>query len=206
MNINVFKNLYNQKDMKNKQQHQSIEEQEKPQNLEENTAILSEEAQNIEEIENKPLSEQNFLELEEKYNSLNDSYLRLMAEYDNYRKRTIREKADLIRNGGESVILQMLSVFDNLERAVEANETATDIAAVKEGIELIYQQFAAVLKQQGVKKIETDNADFDPALHEAITTIPASSEELKGKIIDCTQKGYLLNDKVIRFPKVVVSQ
>ena len=194
--------------MKKKQKNNQQKEQEKPQNLEnleEKSEILSESEQNSEN-EDEKLSEQNFSELEEKYNSLNDNYLRLMAEYDNYRKRTIREKADLIRNGGESVILSVLSVVDNFERAIMANKNATDISAVNEGIELIYQQLAATLKQQGIKEIETENVDFDTEFHEAITTIPAPSEELKGKIIDCTQKGYLLNDKVIRFAKVVVGE
>jgi len=189
--------------MKNKQKNNQQKEQVEPQNsenLEEKTEILSENEENS-EYENEKSAE-----LEEKYNSLNDNYLRLMAEYDNYRKRTIREKADLIRNGGESVILPILAVVDNFERAIKANETATDISAVKEGVELIYQQLITTIKQQGIKEIETENVDFNTEFHEAITTIPAPSEELKDKIIDCTQKGYLLNDKVIRFAKVVVSQ
>ena len=182
--------------MKNKQknnQQEEIENQQNLENLEEKSEILSE-------------TENNYSELEEKYNSLNDNYLRLMAEYDNYRKRTIREKAELICNGGKSVILPILLVVDNFERAIKANENATDICAVKEGVELIYQQLTATLKQQGVKEIETENADFDTEFHEAITTIPAPNEELKGKIIDCTQKGYLLNNEVIRFAKVVIGE
>ena len=182
-------------------------EQEVSQNLEnfEDKAEILSETQTAENEDEKS-AEQNVSELEEKYNSLNDNYLRLMAEFENYRKRTIREKADLIRNGGESVILSILSVIDNFERAIKANETATDISAVKEGIELIYQQLTATVKQQGVKEIETKDVDFNTEFHEAITTIPAPSEELKNKIIDCTQKGYLLNDKVIRFAKVVVGE
>jgi len=180
--------------MKKKQKNNQQEEQEKSQNLEEKSEILSEN------------EDEKLVELEEKYSSLNDNYLRLMAEYDNFRKRTIREKADLIRNGGENVILPILEVVDNFERAIKANETATDISAVKEGVELIYQQLTAILKQQGVKEIETENVDFDTEFHEAITTISAPSEKLKGKIIDCTQKGYLLHDKVIRFSKVVIGE
>ena len=188
--------------MKKKQKNNQQEEQEKPKNVENVEEIVEILSENQEET----AAEQNFSELEEKYNSLNDNYLRLMAEYDNYRKRTIREKADLIRNGGESVILSILAAVDNFERAIKANETATDIDAVKEGVELIYQQLTATLKQQGVKEIETENVDFDTEFHEAITTIPAPSEELKGKILDCTQKGYLLNDKVIRFAKVIIGE
>ncbi|MDR0830488.1 MAG: nucleotide exchange factor GrpE [Prevotellaceae bacterium] len=178
--------------------------QEKEQKIE--TAPIEE--QNVENVDNEQNNEEisSAENWEEKYNTLNDSYLRLLAEYDNYRKRTIREKADLIRNGGESVVLSVLSVVDNFERALKSMETATEISAVKEGIDLIYQQLMAALKQQGVAEIETENKDFDTEFHEAITTIPAPDEALKGKIIDCTQKGYAMNDKVIRHAKVVVGE
>jgi molecular chaperone GrpE len=174
-------------------------------NSEKNTENLQENEQSTEN-QNEKSAEQNFSELEEKYNALNDNYLRLMAEYDNYRKRTIREKAELIRNGGENVVLPILAVVDNFERALKSTETATEISAVREGDELIYQQLIATLKQQGVKEIDTENVDFDTEFHEAITTIPAPSESQKGKVIDCTQKGYLMNDKVIRHAKVVVGE
>ncbi len=143
---------------------------------------------------------------EERYKELNDTYLRLMAEFDNYRKRTTKEKLELIRNGGERVIVDILPIVDNFERALKNMETATDINALKQGIELIYQQIISTLKQHGTQAIATENVDFDTEYHEAITTIPAPTEEQKGKIIDCTLKGYTLNDKVIRHSKVVVGE
>ncbi len=142
----------------------------------------------------------------EKYNHLNNDYLRLMADFDNYRKRTIKEKAELIKNGGERVILDLLPVVDNFERALKTMECAADVASIKEGVELIYQQLLKMLKQNGVEEIPTADVDFDTEYHEAITTIPAPTPEMKDKIIDCTTKGYKMNDKVIRHSKVVVGQ
>ena len=135
-----------------------------------------------------------------------NDYLLLMAEFDNYRKRTLREKADLLKNGGESCMRAILPVIDDVERAMQAIETSSDMAALKEGLNLIYNKFRVYLEQNGVKEMETKDVDFDPEKHEAIAQIPAASPEQKGKIIDCTQKGYTLNDNVIRFPKVVVAQ
>jgi molecular chaperone GrpE len=129
-----------------------------------------------------------------------------MAEFDNYRKRTIKEKADLIKSAGENILSNILPLVDDFERGIQASETATDINAVREGMILIYDKFISFLCQNGVKKIETDNQAFDTEFHEAITTIPAPTEEQKGKIVDCIQKGYTLNDKVIRFAKVVVGE
>jgi len=136
---------------------------------------------------------------------LNDSYLRLMAEYDNYRKRTIKEKADLIKTGGEKAFVGLLPVIDDFERAIKTIETATDITAVKEGVLLIYNKFISYLQQNGVKPIETLGLDFDPEMSEAVAMIPATDEEQKGKIIDSIQTGYTLYDKVIRHAKVVVA-
>ncbi len=144
--------------------------------------------------------------LEEKLSQLNDSHLRLMAEFDNYRKRTIREKSELIKSAGENILFNILPLIDDFERGIEASKTASDVAAVREGMLLIYDKFISFLCQNGVKKIETDNQVFNTEFHEAITTIPAPTEEQKGKIIDCIQKGYTLNDKVIRFAKVVVGE
>lgn len=145
-------------------------------------------------------------ELQDKYDKLNDTYLRTMAEYDNYRKRTIKEKADLIKMGGESVLIHILSVIDDMERGIKASSEATDVNAVKEGMELIYNKFQSFLKQQGVTMIETDGVPFDTDHHEAVATIPAPEQGLKGKVLDCVQKGYNLHDKVIRFAKVVVGE
>ena len=135
-----------------------------------------------------------------------DKYLRLSAEFDNYRKRTMKEKAELILNGAEKTISSILPIVDDFERALKNMETATDIAAVKEGVELIYNKFMSVLGQDGVKVIETKEKPLDTDFHEAIAVIPAPDKSLKGKILDCVQTGYTLNDKVIRHAKVVVGE
>lgn len=135
-----------------------------------------------------------------------DKYLRLSAEFDNYRKRTMKEKAELILNGAEKNISSILPIVDDFERALKNMETATDVAAVKEGVELIYNKFMSVLGQDGVKVIETKEKPLDTDFHEAIAVIPAPDKSLKGKILDCVQTGYTLNDKVIRHAKVVVGE
>lgn len=155
-----------------------------------------------EEVENQVTEEVN--EWEKKYNDINDSYLRLMADFDNYRKRTIKEKADLIKNAGERIIIDFLPIVDNFERALESMKTAEDVDAVRQGVELIYNQIMSMMKANGVAVIETKEAPFDTEYHEAITTIPAPTPELKDKIVDCTTKGYTMNEKVIRHAKVVV--
>ena len=138
--------------------------------------------------------------------AMKDRYLRLQAEWDNYRKRTMKEKAELILNGGEKSISSILPIVDDFERALKNMETATDVAAVKEGVELIYNKFITVLGHNGVKVIETKEQPLDTDYHEAIAVIPAPDEALKGKILDCVQTGYMLNDKVIRHAKVVVGE
>lgn len=142
----------------------------------------------------------------EKLAEMHDKYLRQVAEFDNYRKRTMKEKADLILNGAERTITAVLPILDDFERALKNMERAEDVAAVKEGVELIYHKFIKTLEGQGVKKINTENADFDTDLHEAIAQIPAPTSDLKGKVLDCVQTGYTLNDKVIRHSKVAVGQ
>jgi molecular chaperone GrpE len=136
----------------------------------------------------------------------NDQYLRLNAEFDNYRKRTLKEKMELTKSAGESLLINILPVIDDFERAMKAMETATEIAPVKEGIDLIYKRFTDFIKMNGIKEIDAKEKDFDTDLHEAITKIPSPSEELKGKVVDVIQKGYTLNDKVIRFAKVVIGE
>ena len=135
-----------------------------------------------------------------------DKYLRLSAEFDNYGKRTMKEKAELILNGGEKSLSSILPVVDDFERAIKTMETATDVQAVKEGVELIYNKFMATLAQNGVKVIETKDQPLNTDYHEAIAVIPAPSEAQKGKILDCVQTGYTLNDKVLRHAKVVVGE
>lgn len=126
------------------------------------------------------------------------------AEFDNFRKRIIKEKAELILNGGRKVLEAMLPVVDDLERALQHIEKAEDVEAVKKGVDLIYKKFLKVLETQGVTQMKTEGADFNTDFHEAVTQFPAPSDELKGKVIDCTEKGYMLNDTVLRFAKVVV--
>jgi molecular chaperone GrpE len=155
-----------------------------------------------EELSEQPIQEDN--EADE-LTLLKDSYLRLMAEYDNYRKRTIKEKADLIKNGGEKILMGLLPVLDDFERALESMDTAKDIDAVKEGVDLIYNKFIMFLQQNGVKAIETLGEPFDEDFSEAVALVPAQDEEQKGKVIDNVQTGYTLNDKVIRHAKVVVA-
>lgn len=135
-----------------------------------------------------------------------DKYLRLAAEFDNYRRRTMKEKAELIKNGGEKAITAILPVLDDLERAIKAPDTSDEVKAMREGIELIHSKFLKILTQEGLQKIETEGKDFDTDYHEAIAQIPAPAEDQKGKILDCVQTGYTLNDKVIRHAKVVVAQ
>lgn len=145
-------------------------------------------------------------ELGEKLNELNDKYLRLNAEFDNYRRRTIKEKSDLIKNAGEDILVNILPLMDNFERAIKSIEESKEIDAVKEGILLIYNNFKEFLIQKGIKEIPANNETFNTDLHEAIAKIPAPNEDLKGKIVDVTEKGYRLNEKVIRFSKVVVGE
>lgn len=141
---------------------------------------------------------------ETKVAELQDKYLRQVAEFDNYRKRTIKEKAELILNGAEKTITAILPILDDMERALKNMDKMEDVAAVKEGVDLIFQKFVKILGEQGVKKIETENADFNTDLHEAIAQVPAPSDKMKGKIIDCVKTGYTLNEKVIRHSQVAV--
>lgn len=150
--------------------------------------------------------EEQLEELGVKLQELQDKHLRLQAEFDNFRRRTIKEKADLIKSGGETVLINILPVIDDFERALESMKELADDDAGKHGTALIYKKFQEFLKQNNVKEIEAQEADFDVDLHEAITKIPAPSEELKGKVVDVIQKGYCLNEKVIRFAKVVIGE
>lgn len=144
--------------------------------------------------------------LQQKYDELNDTHLRLRAEFDNYRKRTMREKADLIKMGGESALKNLLPVIDDFERALQNIRTTEEIDALREGVDLIYTKFINYLGQQGVKAIEAVGKPFDTEEFEAIATIPAPQPELKGKVIDCVQTGYVLYDKVLRHARVVVGE
>jgi len=142
----------------------------------------------------------------EKLAELNDKYLRLAAEYDNYRRRTLKEKMDLSKSAGADILVNILPVIDDFERGLVTIDKATDVDAIKEGIHLIYSKFQEFLKQRGVKEIQAKEKEFDTDLHEAITKIPAPKEELKGKVVDVIEKGYYLNEKIIRFSKVVIGE
>ena len=142
----------------------------------------------------------------EKIATLEDKYLRQAAEFDNYRKRTIKEKAELIKNGGERAIESILPVLDDFERAIANMSKDENAGEMLTGVELIYNKFVGILKQNGLQKIETEGQDFDTDYHEAIALVPTPDEKLKGKVLDCIQTGYTLNDKVIRHAKVAVGE
>ena len=144
--------------------------------------------------------------LQEKYDDLNNSYLRLHAEFDNYRKRTLKEKMDIIKAGGDKVLTEMIPLVDDFERALETVQNADDKEAIVEGMELIYSKFISFLNQHGVKEIEAIGERFDADRFEAVTTIPVQDKSQKDVVVDCIQKGYILNEKILRFPKVIVGK
>ena len=144
--------------------------------------------------------------IEEKNKELHDKYLRLSAEFDNYRKRTHREKTEMIKTASEDLLRKIIPVVDDLERGLQVVNNAKDMEAVKDGMNLIYGRFRDFLKQNGIKEIEAMNQEFNTDFHEAVTKIPVPDESLKGKVVDVIEKGYYLHDKVIRYPKVVVGE
>ncbi len=180
------------------------EEKEVVENVNNNTEPVESTEESTEEINEEPIDEleQLKLQLEES----KKEYMFLMAEFDNFRKRTIKEKADIIRNATERAMTDLLPVVDDFERGLAAMAETTDAEAVKEGMELIYNKFIKYLDQNGVKAIDSTGADFDTELHEAIAMIPSPDESQKGKVIDTVMKGYTINDKVIRHSKVAVAQ
>jgi len=189
--------------MHNKDEHTHSEEWSE-ENSEMSTDFDGTETDNLTD-ENAPV-ENEFDALQEKYDKLSNSYLRLSAEFDNYRKRTMKEKADIIKSGGERVLLDVISLVDDFERAQTALKGAENKYAILEGMELIHQKFENFLKQHGVKEIEAVGLPFDPDRFEAVTTIPVEDDDKKGVVVDCVQKGYELSDKIIRFPKVIVGE
>lgn len=178
--------------------------EEKP--AEENTESQADEDEHKKTKHKKDKNEVLIQELGEKLLELNDKHLRLQAEFDNFRKRTMKEKAELIKSGGESVLINILPVVDDFERALVSLKDVSDDDAGKKGTQLIYNKFSEFLKQNNIKEIDAVNQDFNVDLHEAITKIPAPDESLKGKVVDVLQKGYLLIEKVIRFAKVVIGE
>jgi molecular chaperone GrpE len=143
-------------------------------------------------------------ELEQKAKEWHDKYLRLSAEFDNYRKRTLKEKADLLRLANEDLLREILPVVDDFERGMDSMDKSQDVDALKEGVHLIHRRFIEFLKQKGIKEIEAKDQPFDIDFHEAMTKIPAPSKDMKGKVVDVIEKGYILNEKVVRYAKVVV--
>lgn len=167
--------------------------------------VQTENANETEEAVAEPVVE---LTAEEKLqyenSALNDKYLRLFAEFDNYKRRTQKERVELLQTAGKDVVVSLLPVLDDFERALKATENATEVSAIRDGIMLVQTKLKSILTQKGLKEVESINTVFDTDLHEAITKIPAPTDDLKGKVVDELEKGYTLNDKVIRFAKVVV--
>jgi len=207
---NPFKKNNKQKDMNPQEKETTKDEELVDANLNETSDTETNDTETTSDVNVEPTKEEELTkQLEEanaKIEEQNNAYLRLAAEFDNYRKRTMKEKAELIKNGGERAITSILSIIDDLERAITVMETSTDVPAVQEGIKLILSKFMSTMNQNGVLPMETEGQDFNTDYHEAIASIPAPSEDLKGKILDCVQKGYILNEKVIRHAKVVVGE
>lgn len=195
--------------MKDKKKHKAENEAENVQNQTQET-VENQQEERVENAGNEASASDEtnnrVAELQEALITKTDQLLRLQAEFDNYRKRTLKEKMDLTKSAGESILVNILPLIDDFERALAAMENTEDIAAVRDGVILIHKRFSDFLTQNSVKEIEAVNADFDTDQHEALTKIPAPSEELKGKVVDVIQKGYTLNDKVIRFAKVVIGE
>lgn len=182
--------MQNQEDKQNEQEQDMEQVNQETDNTTENTA----------EVQGTELS------AEAKINELNDKYLRLYSEFDNYRKRTLKERSELIKTASEELMKAILPVMDDLDRAVKANEQVQDVSVVKEGMGLIANKLKNIAQQKGLQSFESNGLAFDPDVMEAITHIPAASDEEKGKVVDEIEKGYKLGDKVIRFAKVVVGQ
>lgn len=183
------------------------EDTEKPQQKEQpeqkggKNKAKAEEAAKAEEPETDPLEEAN-----RQIAELKDKYLRSVAEFDNYRKRTLKEKADLILNGGEKTVKEILPIMDDMERAIENADKTDDVQALRDGMKLIHDKFEKTLERMGVKKIDTKDKDFDTEYHEAVAMVPGMGDDKKGKVVDCIEQGYTMNDKVIRHAKVAVGQ
>jgi len=194
--------MSNKEELKNEELDQEIQDNN---NSDEN---VQEETDAEETVKDEPVEKtdaEKLADAQAEIDELKNKMLYKQAEFENFRKRVLSEKADLILNGGKKVLESMLPVVDDLERALKNMDNAEDVAAVKEGVDLICKKFLNVLKGQGVTPIETEGADFNVDLHEAIAQIPAPTDELKGKVLDCTLKGYMLNDKVLRYAQVAVA-
>jgi len=170
------------------------------------TDTAAEEAGDTQETAPEEKEKSELEKAQEEIEALKDKWLRSVAEFENYRKRTLKERAELILNGGEKFITAILPVIDDMERAIENGDKTDDPQVLREGMQLIHQKFIKTLEAQGVSKIDTTDADFDTDVHEAVAMVPGMGDDKKGKVIDCLQQGYKLNDKVIRHAKVAVGQ
>ncbi len=196
-------------DKSDKQSSKKIDLEEKlnEEKVQDESPVEEEQAEREEKAEEKAETEEKKEPTaEEKLAELQDRYMRLSAEYDNFRKRTLKEKIDLQKSANETLLNALLPVADDFDRALQSVDEAKEIEAVKEGMHLISGKFTLFLSQQGIKEIDAVNKEFDTDLHEAITKIPAPSKKLKGKVVDVVQKGYFLNEKVLRFAKVVIGE
>lgn len=201
----------NEQDVKNEQQQQNdvsgsdnLNNGQQPHNTEEVSAVNDSTENNADDsAETSPTPEEL---MKQEIDQLNDKYIRLFAEFDNYKRRTAKERLDLMGSANKETVVSMLPVLDDFERGFKAFENANDVSALKEGVELIFTKFKNIMVSKGVKPMESIGQPFNIDFHEAITNIPAPSEELKGKVIDEVEKGYFLNDKVVRFAKVVVGE
>ena len=197
----------NKEHSKTEHNHQTGEKQTKMQDKNQSEGQLKELTEKIEELAKQ--IEESKTELEKANDSAHewqDKYIRLSAEFDNYRKRTLKEKTDLIKQANADLLKDILPVVDDFERGMDHIDKTEDLGGLKKGIELIYGKFVEFIRQNGIKEIEAKEKEFDIDFHEALTKIPAPSEEFKGKVVDVIEKGYLLNDRVIRYAKVVVGE
>lgn len=194
--------------MSKKEQEQVKEEELQQEETQTEAQNVEVESQNAEEEQpaKEETPEDKIAALQAELEKSQKEYLFLMAEFDNYRKRTVKEKAELIKNGGEKAMLGLLPVIDDFERAIDAIDKSSDVEGLKEGVDLIYNKFMKYLESQQVKPMESTGTDFDADIYEAVTTFPAPDESMKGKVIDTVQKGYTINEKVLRHAKVVVGQ
>jgi len=189
-----------------KEQSEELENQAEEQEAKHNKEEVQEEESKEQETSEDSNEKDPLTELQEKYDTLNDKYLRMYSEFENFRRRTAREKLEVMKTAGGDIVRDLLPTLDDFERAIAANEKNEDIDNIKEGFELIHHKLKHNLEQQGLKSMDSQGKEFDTEYHEAVTNIPAPSEDLKGKVVDVAEKGYFFHDKVLRYAKVIVGQ
>lgn len=194
----LFDKMMNQEDTKSQEE---LDNQSQSEELISDSEVRSEEPRSPEELEKDVMNDEGW---KKKFEDVNDKYVRLYSEFDNFRKRSAREKIDFVKTASADIFSAILPVLDDFDRAAKAMEQSDDVAVVKEGMNLIHQKFWSILNQKGLEPLDAMGKDFDPDFYEAITSIPAADAEQKGKVVDVVEKGYTLNGKVIRFAKVVV--